>query len=78
MKGIRFFTFKEDILHHIDDVMVIISTRSSILFYHHSYFKTWLTSLKTYHQPIYWLQLAQISFCVIDITQQVVSPLMCG
>ena len=57
--------------------MVIISTGIPLSLYYNTYVRTWITSLNLRHRPIYWLKLAQLISCVIYITQQELSTLMC-
>lgn len=53
MKGMGFFTFEEDLPHHIREAFVIISTGSAISFFDNPYVRDWLRSLNPAHRPLY-------------------------
>ena len=76
-KVLVFFPFEEDLIYYIHEEIVVISTCSTLSLYDNPYVGTWITSLNSRHWPIYWLKLARLICCVIDITQQEVSSLMC-
>ena len=76
-KVLVFFPFEEDLIHYIHEEIVVISTCSTLSLYENPYVGTWITSLNSRHWPIHLIKLARLICCVIDITQQEVSSLMC-
>ena len=70
VKGVSFPPFEEDIIHHINEAIVLISNGSPLSYYDNPYVRTCINSLNTRHRPIYWLKLARLIRCIIGTTHQ--------
>ena len=75
MKGIKFFPFKEDIMHQIDKALVIYSTGIGVSFFGNPFVHNWLQNLEPRHRPIYRIKLTRVIRCIQDILQSEVSQL---
>lgn len=73
VKGIGFFPFEEDVNHHIDEAIAIISTGSPLSFFDNPFVKSWLSRLNPRHRTVYRSKLAKLIRCVNDVMQDEVS-----
>ena len=51
MKGMKFFPFEEDIMHQIDEALVICSTGIGMSFFGNAFVRDWLHNLQPRHRP---------------------------
>ena len=72
-KGIGFFPFEEDIMHHIGEALVVCSTGISQSFFADPYVRQWLQRMNPRHRPIYRLKLVRLIRCAMDVTHNEVS-----
>ena len=72
-KGIGFYSFEEDLHHHINEAIVIISTGSPLSFFDNPFVKTMLRGLDPRHRPVYRSKLAKVIRCINDVMQEEVS-----
>ena len=60
-KGIGgFFSFEEDLIHHINEAYVVISTGSTVSFFSNPYVRDWLGKLEPKHRPLYRVKFLRI------------------
>jgi hypothetical protein len=71
--GMKFFPFEEDIMHQIDEALVICSTGVGMSFFGNPFVRDWLSSLEPRHRPIYRIKLTRIIRCIQDVLQSEVS-----
>lgn len=71
--GLKFFPFEEDIIHQIDEALVICSTGIGMSFFGNPYVRNWLIRLEPRHRPIYRLKLTRMIRCIQDVLQSEVS-----
>ena len=69
-KGDGFYPFEEDLFHHINEALVIISTGSSCSFFNNAYVRDLLTGLNERHRPVYPQKLARLLRVVGDVQQE--------
>lgn len=65
-KGIGFFPFEEDLIHHIGESLSICSTGISCNFFSSPYVKDFLGRLEPRHRVIYRLKMVRIVRCIND------------
>ncbi len=74
-KGKGFYSFEEDLPHHIREALVIISTGTTMSFFANPYVTDWLRRLDPAHRPIYrqkFLRLLRvILFILVSVCLQV-------
>lgn len=68
-----FFPFEEDLIHHIDDALMICSTGVTLSFFGNPFVRNWLMHLEPRHRPIYRLKLTRAIRCIQDVLQSEVS-----
>ena len=76
LKGMKFFPFEEDIMHQIDEALVICSTGIGMSFFGNPFVRDWLHNLEPRHRPIYRLKLTRVIRCIQDVLQSEVSPIL--
>ena len=76
-KGMGFYTFEEDLHHHINEAISIISSGSPLSFYNDPFVKAMLKGLNPLHRPVYRNKLAKIICCVNDVLHKEVSYFIC-
>lgn len=72
-KGKAFFPFEEDIVHHINEALVICSTGIGMNFFSNPFVHDWLVKLQPKHRPVYRLKLTRVIRCIQDALQSEVS-----
>ena len=65
----KYYSFEEDLHHHIREAMMILSTEYPMSFLGNLFVKDWLRHLDQKHQPVYHLKLLSIIRCIIDVLQ---------
>jgi hypothetical protein len=77
LKGMKFFPFEEDIMHQIDEALVICSTGIGMSFFGNAFVRDWLHNLQPRFRPIYRLKLTRVIRCIQDVLQSEVSRFFC-
>lgn len=75
--GMKFFPFEEDIMHQIDEALVLCSTGIGMSFFSNPFVRDWLCRLEPRHRPIYRIKLTRVIRCIQDVLQSEVSA-MCS
>lgn len=72
----KFYSFEEDLHHHIREAIMILSTGSPMCFFSNPFVKEWLKRLDPKHRPVYRVKLLRIIRCVVDVLQNEVTLLV--
>jgi hypothetical protein len=71
----KYYSFEEDLYHHIHEAMMILSTGCPTSFFSNPFVKDWLRHLDPKHRPVYRLELLRIIRCIIDVLQNEVNAI---
>ena len=64
---VGYYSFEEDLEHHVREAMVILSTGCPMSFFNNPFVKEWLRHLDPKHRPVYRLKLLRIIRCINDV-----------
>jgi hypothetical protein len=75
-KGKGFYGFEEDLPHHINEALVIISTGCTITFVQNPHVVDWLRELNPAHRPVYRTKFLRILRVILYILNKEISLMM--
>ena len=67
-KGMGFFPFEEQLVHHANEARALASTGIGASFFQNPYVRDYLQQLNPRHRPLYRLKLLRLARCLIDTT----------
>ena len=62
-----YYSFEEDLEHHVREAMVILATGCPMSFFNNPFVKDWLRHLDPKHRPVYRMKLLRIIRCISDV-----------
>ena len=72
-KGKSFFSFEEDLIHHVREAAVVVSTGIPVSFFDNTHVRELLMGLNDRHRPLYRQKLLRLIRCIVDVLQEEVS-----